>query len=374
MDYFNYLEQLLIGCCCTSCPDAGIILQNENKNPVEVPKPNNDGLLNLPSKTNIGTDTGPKIAVKAWQLTGNKLFTEDVLQKLLAETVGQTLNLSEIRANIQRIDEYYQQQGYFARSFLPPQKIHDGVIQVLIKEAKLAKIDVNDVAETYQDQRVKKTLENAQSDNNVLNINDLQRGILLLNDLTGGTVATTLKPGAQAGETDLDIKVNTKPLLSGNLDYGNTGIISVGENQYGGTVNLNNPTHNGDYATLRMQGTSGNVYGRLTYALPIGYSGLMLGVQASGLDYSLGGAFKVLEAQGSSWAGGIFASYPLLRSLTQNLNFTIGFDDRRYYNTSLQTVISDKEVQAGYLGINGDSRDYLFGGGANSLNARHDRR
>ena len=342
-------------------PDAGVVLQNEKKNELEPNKPIEDNTLQLPNKPQPEKDQGEKMLVKGWQLRGNQLFPEPILQSVLASTVGLSLSVNEIRASIQRIDEYYQQQGYFARSLLPAQKIQDGIIQVVIIEGKLGKVEVNDQAGTYQHDRIKQTISSAQNDDKHLSLNDLQRGILLLNDLSGGSVSTTLKPGEQAGESDVNIKVNPKALLSGNLDYGNTGIRSVGQNQYGGTFNLNNPTNNGDYASLRMQGSSGNVYGRFTYALPIGYSGLMLGVQASGLDYSLNGAFQALEAQGSSWAGGIFASYPWLRGLKQNLNMTVGFDDRRYYNTSLQTVISNKEVQAGYIGLNGSLRDNFAG-------------
>jgi len=48
--------------------------------------------------------------------------------------------------------------------------------------------------------------------------------------------------------------------------------------------------------------------------------------------------------------------------VSTNLYVASGFDDRHYYNTSLGSVVSDKEVQSGYIGLSGDHQDDLLGG------------
>jgi hemolysin activation/secretion protein len=88
---------------------------------------------------------------------------------------------------------------------------------------------------------------------------------------------------------------------------------------------------------------------------------LRIGLAASALDYTLGEPFQSLDAQGSAWTGGTFATYPLLRGVSTNLYVVSGFDDRHYYNTSLGSVVSDKEVQSGYIGLSGDHQDDWLG-------------
>jgi len=182
--------------------------------------------------------------------------------------------------------------AFFARAVLPAQQIRDGIVEILIREAKLGKVEVDDPAAVYRNDIPRQTMLAAQPTGEALRLADMQRGILLLNDLTGGTVSSTLKAGARAGESDLLLKIDPSNLISGSVDYSNTGVRSVGMNQFGGSLNLNNPLRLGDLASLRVQGGSGNVYGRIAYSLPVGYSGLRIGLAASALDYTLGEPFQ----------------------------------------------------------------------------------
>ena len=356
-----------LGLALEVAPEAGSILRNM-KPELSAPRPSGAPIQILSQQPAAG-DAEIKIEVKGWRINGASLISIAKIEELLQGYIGKALTLEELRKATANIAAYYQAQGYFARAILPAQEIRDGVVTIVIIEGKLGKIEVDDPAGVYRDDLPQKTMHAAQAEGDYMKMPDLQRGILLLNDLPGGLVSSTLKPGSKAGDSDLNLKITPGNLLSGSLDYANAGIRSVGQNQFGGTLNLNNPLGIGDLASLRVQGGSGNVYGRVAYSLPVGYSGLRIGLQASGLDYTLGDPFKALAAQGSAWTGGIFASYPLLRGVESNLYLSTGFDDRRYYNTSLNSVISDKQAQVGYISLNGDFRDQLGSGSVNQYGA-----
>lgn len=348
-----------------SIPEAGSILRNIRPEPV-LPQSSNVPFEITEQPAPVG-DSDIRILVKSWKITGASLIPEAELQEFLKTYIGKALSLTDLRVITRDIATYYQKRGFFARAVLPAQQIQDGIVEILIREAKLGKVEVDDPAETYRNDLAKETMLAAQPAGEALRLTDLQRGILLLNDLSGGTVSSTLKAGSAVGESDLRLKIDPSNLISGSLDYSNTGVRSVGMNQFGGTLNLNNPFRLGDAASLRIQGGSGNVYGRVAYSIPVGYNGLRVGVAASGLDYMLGEPFKSLEAEGSAWTGGTFATYPIIRSVDANLYVAAGFDDRNYYNTSLGSKVSDKEIQSGYLGISGDYLDSWLGGGVSLL-------
>ncbi|NBV76408.1 MAG: ShlB/FhaC/HecB family hemolysin secretion/activation protein, partial [Methylococcaceae bacterium] len=155
--------------------------------------------------------------------------------------------------------------------------------------------------------------------------------------------------------------------IDGSVYYGNSGMRAVGQNVYGGNLNLNNPLRVGDQASLQVQGGSSNVFGRVSYSLPVGYSGLRIGVRGSGMNYDLDALFSKLEATGESWNGGAFASYPLWRSMDFNLNAQAGFDNRRYSSKQLQKLTNATQLNVGYAGLDLNSRDDLLGGGVNAL-------
>ncbi len=361
------LSTPVAGISAELAPEAGSILRNIK--PESILPQSSEVPFDITEQPVPAGESEIRILVKTWKITGASLISEAELQGFLKVYLGKELSLTDLRMVTRDIATYYQERGFFARAVLPAQQIQDGIVEILIREAKLGKVEVDDPAETYRKDLAKETMLAAQPSGEALRLADLQRGILLLNDLSGGKVSSTLKAGSAVGESDLRLKIDPTNLVSGSLDYNNTGVRSVGMNQFGGTLNLNNPFRLGDAASIRIQGGSSNVYGRVAYSIPVGYNGLRVGVAASGLDYTLGEPFKSLEAQGSAWTGGTFATYPLIRGVDSNLYLAAGFDDRHYYNTSLGSKVSDKEIQSGYLGVSGDYLDSWLGGGVTIFGA-----
>jgi len=121
-------------------PDAGKILQQQNENdkaksiPKEIPK----SLLKQDKKQEKQASDA-KIEVKSFKLEGDiGAFPLNELQNLLLDFNNKSLNFDQIQLAANRIENYYQQKGFFlAQAIIPKQEIKDGIIIILINEGKL---------------------------------------------------------------------------------------------------------------------------------------------------------------------------------------------------------------------------------------------
>lgn len=305
--------------------DAGAIERTMPRE--EIPKPTEAPALQVEEPGQLQAAQGFKITLQGWKITGATLIPEDELQPLLKDYLGREIGLEEMRQAARTLAAHFREQGYFVRAFLPQQEIKDGVVEIRLVEGKLGGLKIENPQEVISNDRVQGTITSSQDLGQPLELKKLERGILLLHDLPGMDVTPTLKPGAKVGESDLALKVEPRPMFNASLGYANTGIRAVGLNQFSGTVAVNNAFGIGDQATLLVQGGSGNVFGRIGYSMPVGYSGLRVGVSASSLYFSLDRQFigNLTDSDGEAWTGGIWASYPFIRSTRMNLYGITGF-------------------------------------------------
>jgi hemolysin activation/secretion protein len=191
----------------------------------------------------------------------------------------------------------------------------------------------------------------------------LERRLLLLSDIPGVAVKSTLSPGAAVGTTDLTVDLTPAPRVSGSIDADNAGDPYTGAYRLGATLNINDPTGHGDLITLRVLSSfDGLNYGRIAYQAPIGDA--TVGVAYSALDYRLGGPFSSLHASGTAEVASLYASYPLIRSYDNSLAALIDLDERTFQDKIGATAsATDKDELALTVGVTGDHRDRFGGGG-----------
>jgi hemolysin activation/secretion protein len=194
----------------------------------------------------------------------------------------------------------------------------------------------------------------------------LENRLLLLSDLPGVNVRSTLVPGASVGTSDLLVDVTPGQRISGSVDFDNAGNPYTGEWRVGATVNVNNPLGLGDVASLRLL-TSGEglKYARASYQLQVGRG--QVGVAYSKLDYRLGKEFESLGANGTAEIASVFGRYPLIRSRNNNLYGQLAYDASKFQDR-IDSVPSVTDRKTGVLraSLYGDHTDGLGGGGQTS--------
>jgi hemolysin activation/secretion protein len=349
-------------------PDAGAIIQSQSTRIPAISKPAPELKIQQPSAPASGN--GSRVTVKTWKITGTTLFPEEELRPVLKEWLNRPLDFDELWQAGQAVADYYRQKGVLVRAWLPEQDVNEGVVEIRVVEGRFGKVIVENQKKVIRDCQVRQTILAAHPRNQVVRIPQIERGVLLLNDMPGVTAIPYLQPGASFGESDLLLKIEPRPLVSGAISFSNTGVKAVGENQFGASVDLNNAIGVGDRTEFRIQRTDGSVYGMAEYSQPVCNSGLRIGIAGSIFHYDLGSVYKSLKASGDGKMVGIFARYPVLRSYDTNLTFTTGFDIHRYHNTSdVRGPISDKTIDACNFGIQWEHRDNVLGGGRTKLGA-----
>jgi len=305
-----------------------------------------------------------KIIVNSLRVTGTRIYPEADLIALTGFKAGSELTLAELRGMALKITERYRNDGYFvAQAYLPAQEIKDGAVTIAVVEGQYGKVAVRNQSK-LSDGLVYSQLEGINSGDTVA-IAPLESRLLLLSDIPGVNVTSTLTPGASVGASDLIVDVTPGQRVTGEVDVDNAGNRYTGEYRLGATVNLNNPAGRGDVASLRLLTTgSGLNYARASYQMPFGKA--TAGVAYSWLGYELGKEFADLQATGTAQVASIYGSYPLIRSRNNNLYAGLAFDAKTFQDKrplNFAVPVEDKKAQVLMASLRGDHRDSLGGGG-----------
>ena len=344
-------------------PDAGSIMRDIDEKPKIFPERLPEKPI-TPVQPPAKIQQGPKVRVKEFRITGATLFSESELQAVLEEYTGRELDLDELNQAAQTLATFYTAKGYMAQVLLPPQEIKDGILTIKVIEGKLGAVDVTPASGVrFNSDRAVRTIIRNQPVGEPIRIESVEKGLLLLNDNPGIAASATLQPGTDPGTTDLMVKLDKTPLVTGSIDLDNSGNVSTGEFRLATILNINNPGGFGDQLSFKGLSSIGNNFGRAAYSVPIGTGGTRLGTSFSYLHYELGGDFESLNARGDALTAGVSMSTPLIRKRTANLYNIINYEYREYENNSLGLNISDKNIHAGIIGFSGDLSDTLFGGG-----------
>jgi hemolysin activation/secretion protein len=348
-------------------PDAGQTLESVRP-PPPISKRNSEAALPVEQeRPALGPTNTYRIPVLRWLITGAEAFPPEELRLLLQDRVGLKLTLDELNAAAARITAYYRKHGYLlARAYVPAQKIRNNEVEITILEGHLAAINIDNTS------KLNATLVNDHVDridtSGPVRGRQIERSLLLLNDLPGVEVRSTLQPGATVGTSDLDLQLRPTQSLDGSIDADNYGNRYTGDLRAGGTLNVNSPFHRGDQFSLRANTAgSGMTYGRAAWQTPIGGDGLYAGISWSDLRYELGENFKGLDADGDAQVGTIWTAYSWVRTQTNNLSARLSYDNKRLDDRIGATSSnSRKSLDVITLGISGDYRDPTGGNAVTS--------
>jgi hemolysin activation/secretion protein len=347
-------------------PNAGTQIQQIPPAPVPE-KPLPEIRVNKPVQ-HLDTDTsGVRLQVASLGITGNTLISE---AELLAATEFKNgeYTLPQLRAFAARVADVYNQKGYFlTQAYLPAQEIRGGQITIAVIEGRYGMVKL-DNSSNLKDGVARHVLAGLDQ-GDIVESAPLERRLLLLSDIPGVTVRSTLSPGQAVGTSDLLVDLQRSNLLSGSVEADNGGNRFTGQYRFGGSLNVNNPAGNGDQVNLRVLGsTSGLAYGRIGYQVLLG--NFTLGTAYSHIRYDLGREFQALDADGTADVASIFGSYPLIRSRRSNLYALIGADAKWFTDTQEATdTESKRQARVVNVALSGNHLDNLGGGGSTIYSA-----
>ncbi|MCG2594974.1 ShlB/FhaC/HecB family hemolysin secretion/activation protein [Ramlibacter sp. XY19] len=301
-------------------------------------------------------------------MSGATLFPEAELLALTGFTPGSALSLADLQAMAARVTAHYRNRGYFvAQAYLPAQDIQDQEVTIAVSEGRLGKVDVRN--QTNVSDRVVRTQLDGLEAGDVIANRPFESGLLLLSDVPGVNVISTLVPGTTPGTSDLVVELTPSRRLSGSIDADNGGNRYTGEYRLGATLDISEPLGLGDVASLRvLTSGSGLNYARASYQLQVGHG--QAGIAYSHLRYQLGREFASLEAHGTADIASVYGRYPVLRTRDNNLYLQLELDAKSFRD-EVDTIPAriDRKSHVLLASVYGDHRDDFFGGGMDSYSA-----
>ncbi|WP_319525487.1 ShlB/FhaC/HecB family hemolysin secretion/activation protein [uncultured Desulfosarcina sp.] len=350
-------------------PDAGSLLREQQKTP-QLPRK-----LPVPEQQEQGPseETGVRILVKGFRFSGYEgMVAEEALQRVVAGAVGRKHSFAQLRVVVADVTRYLKEQGWLlAQAYLPQQDVSSGIVTIAIVQGKS---DGNLHIEGDQSLRVnmdrlRRMGERIIKKGEPFHTRDVERAVLLMNDLPGVTAKGTLSAGSSPGTTSLTIKASEDPLLAGAIWADNYGNRYTGALRGSGLLQVNDPLRIGDQANLDLTGSEGLATGGLEYSLPLGTSGLRGSVSYAFLWYELGEEYEALDANGDAHTLQARIAYPFVRSRRTNIFASLAYEYKDLTDAVFDTDYSSKSIHNGIFSVYGDQYDTLFGGGLTSWNA-----
>ncbi|MCZ8219573.1 MAG: hypothetical protein O9337_09155 [Acidovorax sp.] len=308
-----------------AAPDAGRLIQQYREDTVERMKA---PAAKLPSaaasKQEVFRASDEQIHIAGFEVHGVTRFSDEEIAQVLRPYTGRPLDTAGIHAAADALNHLYRAQGYFlSKVFIPPQAVSDAVrLDVFEGEWDAQGLEIVNKGHRVDTRVVRAILERNIPQGAPARRADVERALLLAEDLPGVSTASSIYPGARVGTARLRTELTDLPALQGNIDYDNHGSATTGEHRLGTTLYWNSPTGRGDQITTRLATTgSRSQYGYINYLLPISPSGTRIGFSADRLNYDTHYIANVGYASGQASDLRVYLTYPIVRSRHGNLNF-----------------------------------------------------
>lgn len=319
-----------------------------------------------------------KFTLKSLQLEGVTAYTDAQLRPVYAGALGQTISLADLYSIAADLTAKYRNDGYILTQIVvPPQTIDGGAARLQVVEGTIDQVSVqgNEATESKALPLMRRYAADINSKGGPLNVKDLERALLLINDLPGVSARSVIAPSkTKTGAADLTIMVDRDPYdaFIGLDNYGSR-FLGRWEASAGGSLNSALLHANEKITGQVVYAPHGPLtdhelaYIAGSYWTPIGSKGTNLELFYSYTDTEPGLDLRDFDVQGRSHYVALTLKHPFIRSRDLNLTGRVLLDGR---NVDSENNIPDNRednVRALRAGGRLEFADGIFTGGVSSL-------
>lgn len=240
-----------------------------------------------PSAEEAGTEISFALQQVIWN--PSEILTREQIQAVTDSYIGKQITLKDLREMAEKITNLYRDKGYMTcGAVLPPQRIHDGVVEIRLIEGKTGKVTLTDNRFT-RDGYIMNRL--GLKEGEIANTDKLNRDLRWFQGTNDIQLRVVMKPGAEEGTTDYDIMAFEPKNQSVTLYTDNDGYETSGRWRAGIFYNMKSVTGNRDSLRAHFIGSRGTKAWSLGYSVPVSKKGMRLE-----LDYS-GNKTKVVKGE-----------------------------------------------------------------------------
>jgi hemolysin activation/secretion protein len=317
-----------------------------------------------------------RLEIKGFRIVGLSVASESDMAEALAAFIGKDKRFQDLLDAAAAVRRVIAGRGYFlADVVVPEQKISDGIVELRVLEGRLGKVLLEVAPEVPINRSVLESYLQPLKEGALIETSEVERALFQIHDLRGIVATSSFAPGTAPGTADLTIKVAAGKRVDANLDFDANGSIYTGLHRVGGGVDGNSLLGFGEIISVRAtNGIDGNLrFARASALFPVGPWGTKLGAAYSELKYRLGTPlFDPLKVNGAAAVNSLTAIHPFVRSRNTNLMLIAQHDKRKFYDMQLTTGAETfKKTDVSSLGLSGDFRDRVGGGGINVFNVAY---
>ena len=259
--------------------------------------------------------------------TLDRHVTELEVQKLIwlvrEQRSSRGITLGTIETVADRITQFYRERGFIlAKAYIPRQEVRDGVVTLTLLLGTLGEVEVSN-NELYDSDYLAAAFEDMLT--LPVTSSTVEENLYLINDYPGVLATGFFQPGAQVGDTRLNLDVRLEKEFEVNVRLDNHGSDQTGEYRLYTEGLWNNPLGNADQlqvAALLAANPSNTVYGLLRYSSRILSPRVNVSVGAASNDFVLGPgnseSINNLELEGKTQQADVSFTYRFKRSRAQN--------------------------------------------------------
>jgi hemolysin activation/secretion protein len=304
-----------------------------------------------------------RFLLKRMIIKGSTIYGKRKFSRLFRKYLDQRVNLEQIYIIAQEITNMYRTDGYIlSKAVVPPQKIDEGMVQIDVIEGFVDRVDIQ--GEVLGPRKLLNEYRKSLLRSQPLKARDLERYLLLVDDLPGVSVKSILTPSKfKQGATSLTLILDNKG-YDGSFGADNRGTKFNGPVQINAGISANALFKNYErigFQSVVASNTDELKFFSISYEQPISSEGTKLFFSASISDSEPGSALKSFEVAGESKTFTLKLAHPFFRSRSENLNGFVGFTNRDSETEILGELDSEDRLRIVNLGVSYDFVDKYRG-------------
>jgi hemolysin activation/secretion protein len=296
-------------------------------------------------------------------IKGSTIYGKRRFSRLFRRYLHRRINLEQVYSIAQEITNMYRNDGYIlSKAVVPPQKIEGGIVQIDVIEGFVDRVVIQ--GQVRGPRKLLNAYRRGLLRSRPLKAKDLERYLLLVDDLPGVSVKSVLTPSKhKQGATNMTLILDNKA-YGASLGVDNRGTPFNGPMQINAGLSGNALLKN--YERMGLQGVVTSDTDELKfysgfYEQPISSEGTKIYFSASKSESVPGDALKEFEIKGESKTFTLKISHPFIRSRAENLTGTLGYSHRNSATAILGELDSEDRLRIVNLGMSYDFVDEYRG-------------
>lgn len=307
---------------------------------------------------------GTAFTLNRLNVTGSSVYGNTQLENMFRDYIGKRVTLADLQQMADIITVRYRSDGYvLTKAIVPAQNITCGVVTIRVIEGYVDKVYIEGDPSSARLQLEKYADKITQA--RPLNIAELERYVLLANDIPGLNVHAVLSPAKMPGDELAPSElvpgaafltlVTSFHRASGYFTFDNRGTRYLGPNEYSFGGNLNSIFRSGDitgFQSLITTKTHELQFLKLYHQTPICSNGMTLNIAGSVTHTEPGFLLEPLDVVGRSNFAAMGISYPVIRARSQSLYAIAGVDESGTKSSALGFQLYNDRLRSIRVGAN----------------------